>query len=65
MTLPHECLGNEGIEIDQPHDVNPRIREEENDYEVDLTLRLEPTSEADTGTQLPDLNTNITPYSGH
>ena len=40
MTLPDECLGNEEIEIDQPHCVNPRIREEENDYGLDLTLRL-------------------------
>lgn len=58
MTLPDECLGNEEIEIDQPHYVNPRIREKEHDLGLDLTLRLEPTSEADTGTQLPALNTN-------
>ena len=50
MTLPHECLSNEEIEIDQPHDVNPPIREEENDYGLDLTLSLEPTSEVHTDT---------------
>lgn len=58
MTLPDECLGNEEIEIDQPHYVNHCIREKEHDHALDLTLRLEPTSEADTGIQLPALNTN-------